>query len=251
MSDLAPAAPVTMVVPVYNEANRLDGAAFLAHLAADASVRFLFVNDGSTDGTADVLEQLRSAAPTRVGILTLAPNGGKAEAVRRGLARAFEDGAEIAGFLDADLAAPLSGIALLCDDLAAHPEALAAIGARIKLLGRSISRSERRHYLGRLFATCASLALALPVYDTQCGLKLFRRHPTVHQALATPFHSRWVFDVELLARLRRDPTFDATHSIREVPLEAWQEQGESRLRLADFLRAPRELWQIYRERAKG
>ncbi len=242
------AAPVTMVVPVYNEANRLNGAAFLDYLATDPTVRFLFVNDGSSDATAGVLERLRSAAPTQIEILSLALNGGKAEAVRRGLAHAFADGADLVGFLDADLAAPLSGIALLRHDLASHPEALAVIGARIKLLGRRISRSERRHYLGRLFATCASLALALPVYDTQCGLKLFRRHPAVQQALATPFRSRWIFDVELLGRLRRDPAFDLATSVREVPLEIWEEQGESRLRLRDFLRAPWELWQIYRDR---
>src|ERR1041384_6274866 len=61
----------------------------------------------------------------------------------------------------------------------------------------------RRHYLGRIFATAVSLALHSPVYDTQCGAKLFRPGAPLRDALSAPFRSRWIFDVELLARLDR------------------------------------------------
>ena len=238
-------AKVVLVVPAYNEAARLDTAAFLAHLDAYPDCSLLFVDDGSTDDTAACLAALRDRAPTdRIGILTMRANAGKAEAVRAGLQRAFASGADMVGFADADLSAPLSEVSALVDELEAHPEAWAAIGSRVKLLGRHIERSEMRHYLGRVFATCASIALGLPVYDTQCGLKLFRNVAELTPVVASPFLSRWIFDVELIARIANAAGGDAARRIREVPLERWEEKGSSRLGLADFLTAPIELWRI-------
>ena len=238
MSDLV------LVVPVYNEADRLDAVPWLEFLAANKSSALYFVDDGSTDRTADMIERIRRGAPDQVLTLRLAENRGKAEAVRTGMVQALATTATFAGFIDADLAAPLSEVTLLTTDLEAHLEVWAAFGSRVKLLGREIDRSERRHYLGRVFATLASFAVSLPVYDTQCGLKLFRRVPEVAEAFATPFRSKWIFDVELLARLSRAAGADVLARIREVPLEHWHERGTSRLRAADWLRAPLELLQI-------
>jgi hypothetical protein len=83
----------------------------------------------------------------------------------------------------------------------------------------------------------------LPVYDTQCGAKALRLDAGTMSTLAEPFLSRWLFDVELIARFR-----DAlgTSTIREVPLPTWIDNGGSSLRLRDYLRAPWELWKIRR-----
>lgn len=240
MSDLI------LVVPVYNEVSRLDPAPWLEFLAADRSRALIFVDDGSGDGTLAVLETIRAAAPAQTSILGLPENRGKAEAVRHGMLQALAATVRYAGFIDADLSAPLSEVSLLQVELDARPAVSAAFGSRVKLLGRQIVRSERRHYLGRIFATCASFALSLPVYDTQCGLKLFRNTPDVRAAFATAFRSKWIFDVELLARLADSAGADVASRIREVPLQHWEERGSSRLRMRDFVLAPFELARIRR-----
>jgi hypothetical protein len=112
------------------------------------------------------------------------------------------------------------------------------LGARVRLLGTRIERRAWRHYLGRVFATFASLALRLPVYDTQCGAKLFARSAALEAALARPFRSRWVFDVELLERMLAGAGGAPPLSpgrIREVPLAEWRDVGGSKLGPAGML----------------
>src|SRR5262249_27231448 len=154
------------------------------------------------DGTREKLEELRSLAPERVEVLALRANVGKAEAVRAGVLRALDRGAAYVGFWDADLATPLAVVNEFRARLAARCELELVMGARIALLGRRIARRALRHYAGRAFATGASLALALPVYDTQCGAKLWRVLPHTRELFERPFAGRWTFDVELLARRR-------------------------------------------------
>ncbi len=244
-------AGMVLVIPAYNEAARLEGDAFLAFLDRHPDAAIRFVDDGSTDDTAGVLDRLAAARPAQLAVQRLGTNRGKAEAVREGMITALAEGAALVGFADADLAAPLDEAVRLRDELAAHPEAWAALGSRVRLLGRDIVRSPLRHYLGRVFATAASLTLALPVYDTQCGLKLFRNIAPVRRALEAPFASRWIFDVELLARLAAEAGEPAEPRFREVPLERWSDRHGSRLRARDFLRAPLELLAIRRQRRRA
>src|SRR5262245_28728416 len=176
-----------IVVPCYNEAKRLAVAAFRAFAAADPRVRFLFVDDGSTDETRHVLSRLEATAPDRFQTIVQPANLGKAEAVRIGMLNAFASEARYAGYWDADLATPLFQIPRFIDVLDAHPDRDVFFGARVQLLGREIHRRPFRHYLGRLFATAASLTVRLPVYDTQCGAKLFRVSPTTRALFTEPF----------------------------------------------------------------
>ncbi len=120
----------------------------------------------------------------------------------------------------------------------------------MKLLGRHVERYATRHYLGRIFATGASLALGIPVYDSQCGLKLFRATPEVRDAFATPFQSRWLFDVELLDRLATAAGADLQRRIHEVPLRNWADPGGSKLRLHDFLLVPFQLAMVRWRRSR-
>ncbi|MEI2719507.1 MAG: glycosyltransferase [Gemmatimonadales bacterium] len=234
---------MALVIPAWNEARRLDDAAFVAFVASQELVDLHFVDDGSRDATPARLAALAAAAPGRITVQRLDPNRGKAEAVRAGLLAVLAEGYPLVGYLDADLAAPLDTALLLRDELVRWPSVSMVLGSRVKLLGWRIRRSERRHYLGRIFATCASITLALPVYDTQCGAKAMRGGPALVDALAAPFLSRWLFDVELIARLR-DAMGEA--ALRELPLPRWEDPGGSSVGLRDFLRAPLELWRIWR-----
>src|SRR5438132_8143566 len=189
-----------LVVPCFNEEKRLDVEAFRAFALEGHDVAFLFVNDGSGDGTLRVLQSLRDADPRRFSLLNLERNSGKAEAVRRGILAALDDGPDLTGFWDADLATPLSEIAGFLEIFDARPEIQMVFGARVRLLGRDISRHASRHYVGRFGATLISQTLGLAVYDTQCGAKLFRATEALRVVFDRPFLSRWIFDVEILAR---------------------------------------------------
>jgi glycosyltransferase involved in cell wall biosynthesis len=232
---------LTLVVPCYNEEQRLDLDAFRRFDDAGDRVGFLFVDDGSRDGTRRLLQS------NGFDVLGLDKNVGKAEAVRRGIVEAMNRGAEIAGFWDADLATPLSELPLFLQIMKERPEIDMVYGARVRLLGRNISRDERRHYFGRVGATLISKTLGLAVYDTQCGAKLFRVSDTMRDVFAKPFLSRWIFDVEIIARFVKLRGRDgAARAIYELPLRVWKDVKGSKLRSTDFLRALRDLWRIRR-----
>lgn len=239
-------ATATIVVPCFNEIDRLDGAA-LHELAVRADARVLVVDDGSTDGTGPLAASMADRDPVHLATLTLPTNLGKGEAVRRGMLAALADGAAIVGFYDADLAAPPGEMARLVEVMRVQPHRSVVIGSRVALLGHRIERSAVRHYLGRLFATASSVILQLPVYDTQCGAKVFRSGPPLEAALVQPFQSRWVFDVELLARLRDHYGED---DFLEVPLAEWRDVGGSKLRPIDALTAAAELVGMARRRRR-
>ena len=69
-----------IVIPCYNEANRLRGDEFKQYLSSRPNVSFLFVNDGSTDQTLLLLEQTKSQMPEQIQVLNRPVNAGKAEA---------------------------------------------------------------------------------------------------------------------------------------------------------------------------
>ncbi len=237
---------VAWVVPCFEEAGRIDGPAFLAFLDESAPASLIFVDDGSRDETLACLRAIAKQRPAHIEVIALPENSGKAEAVRQGMLRALSRGVPIIGFVDADLSTPPHELLRLAGIIRTGAYDM-LMGSRVQLLGRAIERRHARHYLGRVFATCASLSLALPVYDTQCGAKLFRRTEALASALDQPFTSRWVFDVELLARLLRPRAGIAgiaEKRIREEPLLAWTDVPGSKLRPAAALRSGLDLLRI-------
>jgi glycosyltransferase involved in cell wall biosynthesis len=228
-----------IVVPCFDEAARFDADSF-AQLAEIVDLLVL-VDDGSTDTTPALLGALEADAPEgRVTVVHLARNRGKAEAVRAGLQAAVDAGASVTGYFDADFATPVSELERLLAVITKDPQLEAVLASRVALLGHSIQRKATRHYLGRLYATAASLALGIAVYDTQCGAKLFRVNDTLRAAIADPFPDRWSFDVELLARLlypARGLVPISADQIVEVPLTEWRDVGGSKLQMVPATRS--------------
>lgn len=244
------AAHVTLVVPCFNEARRLDRDAFLRGLCANAALRLHFVDDGSSDATPARLAEIASARPDRIAVQTLPANRGKGEAVRLGLRAALRDAPRYVGYWDADLSTPLAFAETLAQHLDAHPEVWLAAGSRVLMLGRPIARRAVRHYLGRVAATLVSGLLRAPVYDSQCGAKLLRNTPELPALLEAPFLTRWLFDVELLARIARTAAASAEATlhrrVHEVPVPGWSDVPGSKIRPRDLLRLPADLWRIRR-----
>jgi len=245
---------LVLVIPCYNEARRLRGDAFLPFAHDHPSIRFIFVDDGSTDETSVVHAQFVAAAPGSISALRLERNHGKAEAVRRGILRALADSPRLVGFWDADLATPLGAVNDFLALAGTRPDIDVIIGSRVLLMGRDIRRHAARHYLGRVFATAASLALGIPVYDTQCGAKIFRATTAIAGLFAVPFRSRWVFDVEILGRylnLPPDGGPPRRDRIYELTVPAWHDVPGSKVRPTDFVRALFDLPAIRRDRLAG
>lgn len=236
---------IAIVIPCYNEAERLAVDEFLGYYDRLPDARFCFVNDGSTDGTLAVLNRIQ-AGRERIAVLDLKKNLGKAGAVREGILYAVDwDDFDYAGYFDADFSTPLTEIEHFFKMLPDDCDAEVIAGSRLRRMGAHVERAWYRHYLGRIFSTLASIILRQPVYDTQCGAKLIRPE-LARKVFAEPFMTRWLFDVEMFARINKLLGHKrAAEVIFEVPLQKWIEKGGSKLSLKSLIRVPLELLKIY------
>jgi len=225
MTEVAPDA-VTLVVPVYNESRRLerfapDLSAFTARRPAGSEL--VFVDDGSTDGTVELIEDfIRTATAQGQRVrLVRGTHKGKGAAVREGLRSATTP---LAGFCDLDLSTPLTDFSRLAD--AATEAPILAIASR----GLSASRLMRhqsavREFLGRTFNKVVQLALVPGVVDTQCGAKVARTG-LWQVILAYSDEDGFAWDVEIIAIAKR-----LGISVQEVAVE-WRHEDDSKVRVA-------------------
>lgn len=241
-----------IVIPCFNEARRLDLGALTTFLEKAPTVTFTLVDDGSTDATWTIIQEFAREAPG-IEVLRLDRRSGKAEAVRRGIVHSLDMGdATLLGYWDADFATPLDTILDMSDEIESRESLLMLMASRVQLLGRTIERRAVRHYAGRVVATLAAVTLGLQVYDTQCGAKLLRAGAEVAACFDRPFLTRWMFDVELIARMMRGrhPRY-AGALIREYPISTWRDVGGSKITVRDGVRALIDLARIRRHYHPG
>jgi dolichyl-phosphate beta-glucosyltransferase len=242
-----------LVVPCYNEALRLDTGRIREFLERTPDIELLFVDDGSNDGTAMMLEDIAREYTDRVSIHNLSANQGKAEAVRQGMLHAMEQmpAPKYVGYIDADFATAPEEI-LPFHELLEHREDLqGVIGVRLSLTGHRIKRELHRSILSKIFSVLASIVIGVRMRDPKCGAKLFRAGAALQSALHRPFLSKWIFDVEILSRLslyyERNAMPPLEWAIYEYPLETWSEVGGSKFGLDDMWEAMWDLGQIFWE----
>jgi glycosyltransferase involved in cell wall biosynthesis len=232
---------VTIIIPFYNEEKRIVLESFHQIFKNTSQYDFILVDDGSTDNTNTILGEFKNKFPNLT-ILKLDKNIGKAEAIRAAVLSISNT--DFIAYYDADLATPFSELDKLIQFSIQNPNYKMIMGARIKLIGNGVKRSLTRHYFGRIFATIVSqFVLKVAVYDTQCGAKVVD-YQTANQIFAKSFISKWLFDVELLKRLQKNHNLKEV--VKEIPLEKWEEIGNSKIKVTDFFKLPFELFQIYR-----
>ncbi len=239
-----------LIIPCYNESRRLDQNAFAVFCAKYPSFYMVFVDDGSRDDTLSKINAVVSPLPHQTFVVRLPVNGGKAEAVRQGFLWALDRGFNAIGYWDADLATPLEEAPSMAAVMKEENKEI-ILGTRLKILGHRIQRSKLRHMLGRMAATLASLSLNLPVYDTQCGAKIFKNTPVLKKVFGKPFATRWIFDIEILARFIVLKNSGPEHgslfnTCIEYPLRRWEDKKGSKVNASSYVYALFDLLKIIR-----
>ncbi len=241
MADANSTLSVSIVIPAFNEKERLPS--FFSSLlqqiqALKLRAELIIVDDGSREDHAAAYQQLiRSTQTIPVHLLSHHVNLGKGAAIKTGFQ--YSNTPWI-GFADADGSTSAEEVVRLALLAVNSTDLDGVFGARILMLGREVVRKQYRHVLGRVFTTLLDLQLRIPVYDSQCGCKFFRR-ATIFPLLELCKEQGWLFDAEIIAL----GYFKHLHFL-EVPI-SWRDVPGTKVRvLRDGIRMAIGLWRIRR-----
>ena len=231
-----------IVIPCYNEASRIDVGLFRSFLVKNINVILLFVNDGSKDNTEEVLNEILNLKNTK--LINLDKNYGKATAVQIGVNTLLDENVRYIGFWDADLSTPLSDIKNFIMILNNDKSLSGVIGSRILKLDNNIVYKKKRKLYGRLlmFILYFGPLKNIPVYDSQCGAKLFKKE-YAKIIFEKPMLTNWLFDIELLMRL--NDLKPVKESILELPLNEWVHRPDSKIGLKDTFDILKDIKTLY------
>jgi CheY-like chemotaxis protein len=235
---------VGVVIPCYNEEERLSGEAFRNFVHNNLGYHLCFVNDGSTDSTLDVLEELRKGNENKISVYNCEKNGGKAEAVRQGMLHLAKDPQlDYIGYLDADLSTDFRDF----DDLVKTMETSEfkiVSGSRMSRMGANITKESARKIISMTINLIIRSILKMPFNDTQCGAKIMDKE-LVELVFDKKFITRWLFDVEIFMRMRKHYGKDKVQSmICEQPLKRWIHADGSKLSMKDSIQIVGQLAKI-------
>lgn len=224
---------VGVVIPCYNEEDRISGATFKEFLMKNHGYHFCFVNDGSTDNTLEVLEQLKIGFEDSISIVNCEKNGGKAEAVRKGTLKLLQDRQlDYIGYLDADLSTDLSDFNELVNTLESSDYQIVS-GSRIHRMGATITKQSARKIISKTINLIIQGLLGMGFKDTQCGAKVMDRNLAA-AVLTGKFVTKWLFDVEIFVRIRAIYGKERAKAlICEQPLKRWIHADGSKLSMRD------------------
>ncbi|WP_425076764.1 response regulator [Psychroserpens sp. S379A] len=235
---------VGVVIPCYNEEERLKSKAFLDFVEKHSGYHLCFVNDGSKDNTLNVLYELQKGRTDYITVYNCEKNGGKAEAVRRGMLHmAKKQDLDYIGFLDADLSTDLADF----DDLVTtieNSEFKIVSGSRISRMGANITKESARKLISLSINFIIRKILSMDFKDTQCGAKIFHKD-IIPVAFNEAFVTQWIFDVEIFKRVTKKYGLkQAKAMLCEQPLKRWIHADGSKLSMKDSIKIIMQLGEI-------
>ncbi|NNE27943.1 MAG: glycosyltransferase [Saprospiraceae bacterium] len=233
-----------IVIPCYNESNRLPLDQYDAFIKEDSNYILCFVNDGSNDDTLEVLQKFKNKRD-RVYVYDMPCNKGKAEAVRHGIKHMLQEtNVSNVGFLDADLSTDFNDYKRLVKSLNDSTDLQMTFGSRKMGNESQIERKGFRSIASMVAGLMIKFILGLPIKDTQCGAKVFSRNAASY-CFTQPFHTRWLFDVELFVRFKSFVNTGKVMSfMREIPLLKWMDVEGSKITINDSIQIPLQLLNI-------
>lgn len=235
---------VGVVIPCYNEEERLLSVEFLDFINKHSGYHLCFVNDGSKDDTLKVLNDLRKGRENYITVYDCEKNGGKAEAVRLGMLHMAEkQDLDFIGFLDADLSTDLVDFNDLVSTIE-NSEYKIVSGSRISRMGADITKESARKVISLTINFIIRKILKMEFNDTQCGAKIFHKD-VIKIAFGERFLTKWLFDVEIFIRMRKHFGLKkATEVLCEKPLKRWIHADGSKLSMKDSIKIMGQLGQI-------
>lgn len=231
-----------IVIPCYNEEERLKAAEFQKFIIDSTGFHICFVNDGSKDDTLKVLETLRKGREDYISIVDCKQNGGKAEAVRQGVLSMVDKGQfDFIGYLDADLSTNFSDFEDLARTISTNDYKIVS-GSRINRMGANIAKEDSRAIISLSINKIIQKILGMKFQDTQCGAKVMTKD-VARLVFAEPFDTRWLFDVEIFLRMKKHFGKENVQAlICEQPLKRWVHEDGSKLSMKDSFKI---LWQLF------
>jgi DNA-binding response OmpR family regulator len=235
---------VGVVIPCYNEEERLLSSEFKAFAHKNLGYHLCFVNDGSTDNTLEVLRQLKKSNPDNISIYNCKKNGGKAEAVRQGMQHLIKDQQfDYVGFLDADLSTDFRDFDELVKTIE-NSDFKIVSGSRLARMGADITKESARKVISKTINLIIQKILGMPFKDTQCGAKVMDRD-IASKMFKEKFITKWLFDVEVFMRMKKFYGRSyAQELICEQPLKKWIHADGSKLSMKDSIQIVGQLAQI-------
>jgi dolichyl-phosphate beta-glucosyltransferase len=228
------------VVPCYNESKRWNKA-YWEELTSSINTFWVFVDDGSTDDTRNLIDALKLS---NTKLIKISKNCGKSEAVRLGMLWSYKNlypEYDSVGYIDSDGAINKNDIVrfnkLFAEKYKVN-EYISLWASRVALSGRKIHRKPARHILGRFISLIVSARRNYMAYDTQCGLKYFPFDNKTAFLFEKSFKTKWFLDIEIFIRFA---LYNQKHMvIWEEPLMYWDEIPGSKINL-------RQIWIVLKE----
>lgn len=230
---------IAIIIPCYNEEKRL----MLEHVKAiteHSDIQLFFANDGSTDKTREVIDDICKKTKNCEAI-HFEINEGKSITIYKAIQLLnAQNHFDYIGYFDADFSTPAQELLKMIGVIEQEQPSF-IFASRIKKLNAKIVRKVHRHFIGRTILSLINFKHHLDIYDTQCGCKIFSKE-MIKEGFKEPFLTTWLFDVEVFVRLKNKNLLSKG---TEFPITEWRDVEGSKLKITHFYKIFKEIIILY------